>query len=307
MKQSENRFILSILKLFNKSKEINTTASQTLSAPITQDNNFKWVSGVGEYVVQDSLKSIVVNGIYDFDNLSDEELNTILTVLRNTYSGKYTKDFLALGLSIETYHIVYKPRYILNEIIIQRYSCSKSPYDNLAVAFAYQTKGAMFYKETVQFYEKFLNSVSEKDKKLLQTKFILTSEPSLSNSISIAYEHIYDFENALKYAIEAEKYNTMNLPYYPKHIGSIYLKIDPSLAVKYYRKVILSAKYSDSRSAISKELENAETKLDKGYVYKPRPYKPKERDIIIQQSIQLQAKNFLPGGKYYSAIVAYLA
>ena len=80
---------------------------------------------------QDTNASITKDGIYDLKNFSKHESDTV----KHYYDyvlNHYPIEYQAMGLANEGYGIKYKPRYIIHEIIIQKYQYSEKPYDNPA-------------------------------------------------------------------------------------------------------------------------------------------------------------------------------
>lgn len=147
--------------------------------------------------LQDSEKSIVAtNGKYDMKNFSNHEIDTILNVIENT-RHKYPKRFQGIGLANESWIIKYKPRYILFEIIIQKYSTSINPLDKFAVAMAYSTKGAYFRKDAIKFFEM--------SKPFVPDFILLEFLSFLPLSVYSTFTKIYESEREYKKAISCVK------------------------------------------------------------------------------------------------------
>lgn len=113
-----------------------------------------------ESFLQDKDESIIcLNGMYDITRFSVHERDVIKDVLY-TVKRKYPKKFASMGLINESYPIVYKPRYILFEIAIILYGESLNPIDLFSVSFANATKGAIFRKEAISYFEKSFEKIS---------------------------------------------------------------------------------------------------------------------------------------------------
>lgn len=163
----------------------------------------KYVIFPEKEIFQDSNQSITTeDGTYDFENFSEHEkaviIETIKTVLR-----KYPPIFRAIGLVNESYQIIYKPRYILFEIVVALFSDSNDAMDNLAVAIAYETKGAHFRSEALKHFEYALNNL---DSKLLD-RFFVTMPYNLYIKFSRLYEKEHDFSKALQLTLKAQQHS----------------------------------------------------------------------------------------------------
>ena len=235
-----------------------------------------------ESVRQDPGLSIVTeDGRYDLSRFSRHEEAVIYTVLRNAWTGKYPEKMKGLGLANETYPIVYKPRYVLCEIIVQKYSESKNPFDILAVATAYRMKGAAYREESIRYYENWIKSSSAAQKREAEKYLFDVREPFFSLHLAELYE--------------GEKMNTDHAPGYPMRIASIYRKTDIDQCVKYLEKVSASKEYQ-IYPVFAKELREAKEMQGKGYDYKPRPHKQGKKAAEFDASITKAAKWFLSKG-----------
>lgn len=243
-------------------------------------------------IPQNSKNSIVSSdGRYDFDTLSPEEFDVIQQVIENSRRSCYA--YHSLGLLNETYPIVYKPRYILLEVIVQMYSKSNHPVDTLAVAEAYRFKGAMFREAALECYEFYLKHLPIWTKRKVCSIYTDANEPFLSYHIAELYQSVSRLDDALKFARQAEKNNTNHFPAYPALIGSILLKQDPNRAVEYLQQVLQSKHYLCYQAKFQQQLEQAIRAQQTGYKYHHRAYKPNERVLSLEAAIQRQAKNFV--------------
>lgn len=251
-----------------------------------------------ETVTQNTNESITKDGIYDFRVFSKHEIDTIISVLRNAFSDKYPKVLRGVGLMNESYAIVYKPRYILLEMVIRLFENSRSPYDALAVAEAYSGKGAAYRSQALEKYELYIRKATVFQKKTINGCFVSLSNLFLFDKISSLYEQEHNLYRALEYAELAEKLNADQLPHYPIHTATILLKIEPIKAVEYLTGVLQSEKYSVSKPAIENALKEVQLKVNSGYRYKPRVTKIKPDNL--DKYIENATAEFLPGGKYYA-------
>lgn len=251
-----------------------------------------------ESFVQSTNESITESGLYDLHNFSKHEIDTIVAVLHTAYSDKYPTAVRSLGLLNEAYPIIYKPRYILLELIIQLFNNSNKSYDLLAVAEAYRLKGAAFRKQALEHYERYLARVNVIQSRYVKNSFAICTDLILWNNISELYEKEHNFYRALKYAELAESLNTDNLPYYPIHISKILLKIDPEKSVTYLSEIVKTKKYKSTEAVLISALSDAQRKASTGYRFRPKTSRTEISDFDV--GVEAAAIEFLPGGKYYA-------
>lgn len=240
------------------------------------------------------------SGRYDMTRLSEHELSVINEVIQIAYSKKYPSDMKAIGLANEASVIRYKPRYVLHEIIVQKYSQSITPYDLLAVGEAYRTMGAMFYTEALSFLERYIMAASQFERKAAQLFLFNAREPFLSRNIADLLNKTGYYDQALEYALRAKMADKTHAPGYVQLIGEIYRRIDPHLAVDFYDDILKEREYAFFSDLFTKERENAVASLSRR-PYKRRPYKPSPDALEFQQSVSALAMEFLPNGKYYKS------
>lgn len=140
----------------------------------------------------EEYQSIVTGGFYDLERFSVSEtsvINQVLTVAKTKYPDKYR----SIGLANESYSITQKPRYILHEIIILRYADSPNPIDRLAVAFAYETKGAFFRKQAINYFESSLPKISDS----VLEMFSCCDPLSAYSKLATLYEKEHDYEKSI--------------------------------------------------------------------------------------------------------------
>ena len=177
----------------------------------------------GEYA-QDCNQSLLKDGRYDPTRVSSHENDVVKEVILASRK-KYSRPYQGIGLAVETYSIIYKPRYILYEYIVQKYGHSSNAFDVLATAIAYKEKGAAYRHLSLQYFQLFFQSASSADIAKLPRSYPLWS---IYNMMSDLYESTYDLESALDYAkkaaAEKRRLNFIS-PYDVTHTGKILLKI----------------------------------------------------------------------------------
>lgn len=231
-------------------------------------------------------------GRYDFTRLSHQEYDIIKSVLTVADSAKYPKKLRGLGLANEAYCITYKPRYILHEIIVQRYATSKNPYDLLAVAAAYKTKGAFGRDRAIEYYEAYLKSANLFQKRTAAIYFPDAAEPFFSYQLSELYEMAYRLPEALSYARRAYAKRLTGAAGYPLRVGSVLQKTDIIECVTFYQRLINSPEYGNC-AKVKSAYDEAVKKEKAGYQYKPRRSKLREQDIQIEADIAKMATQFI--------------
>ena len=252
----------------------------------------------GEYIYpsevgQDSLKSITTDdGRYDLLRISTHEASVVRQVLNNARSGKYPHRAVGLGLANESSLIKYKPRYILHEIIVQKYTDTNNPFDMLAVATAYRTKGAIGRGNAIAYYEKWIRNSSKKERMEATIYLFDAREPFFSYHLAELYKQENRLDDALKYALAAERNDTNHAPGYPLLIADIYKRQSIYMCVRYLETLRDEPEYWKYAN-IRDEYEKAKELMAKGYVFKPRGYKPSVKSLEFEASVREAAKQFL--------------
>lgn len=249
-----------------------------------------------EEYFQDPEDCIVRNGTYDYTRLSQGENETVMSVLRVAVK-KYLPEQRALGLASEASTIKYKARAILNEIVVQAYHESVSPLDVLAVAFAYQTKGAAGRQNAILYFEKYLNATSEQIAIEAQHIIFDAREPFFSYKLAELYEQEGLWSLALKYAIKAQNANTDCAPAFPLLVGKIYRHIDPFKSQKYLQELMKDKRYQAYTPIIQKEVTLSTEWFENAYAYTPKPYRPSRRVLQMENDIKGTASKYLEAEK----------
>lgn len=197
---------------------------------------------------QDSSQSITTaDGTYDFENFSENEASTILDVLK-TVKEKYPPMYRAIGLVNESSQILYKPRYVLFQIVVQLYKNSSTTFDNLAVALAYETKGASFRKSALEHFEIVKNEICDS----ILNRFFVLLPYSFFLKISYLYEKEHRYEEALELTEKAVPYSDFEFNPLTSRIAMLNEKIK-NPPKKRNRKV------SEREIVLEEKIENAAT------------------------------------------------
>ncbi|MCD8372049.1 MAG: hypothetical protein LUD27_01965 [Clostridia bacterium] len=177
-----------------------------------------------EYINQDSSQSILINGQYDLAHFSVHEYKVIRQAAINS-GCKYDSCTGSLKLMNTAYPIVYKPRYVLLEMIVQLYGNSAQQNDILAVALAYAYKGAAFRVPAIERFELYLKKTGKMPLETGLPNFMILSEPLFSNKISELYEKEHIYEKALFYTQNAYKFICKHFkgdwPFYTNRIAAL--------------------------------------------------------------------------------------
>lgn len=173
------------------------------------------------YSQNTNLSIVTKDGIYDMNNFSDHETNTIVHVL-SAVRLNYPEKYKSMGLVNESYQILYKARYVLYEIVIQVYSNSKSYIDQMAVAIAYQSKGTHFRAKAIEYFEKSVNHV----KPDFLSEFVCCQPARIYDIFSKAYEGEHNYDKAIHYTKLAKKYSVPGNTYYVKRLQELKQKQD---------------------------------------------------------------------------------
>lgn len=194
---------------------------------------------------QDPNQALTKNGIYDLKHFSKHEIDTIKQVL-NIAKQKYPESYRSLGLANESYIIKYKPRYILYEIIILKYSQSYSFVDKFAVALAYESKGAIYRKEAIKYFEESEKYISPK----IMDDFISYMPLHVYTLFAKLYEQERNFDKAIYYTKIAQKYGDPKNPYFDTRINELLQKSEKR-GRKYSKKI------SNERIEFEKDVTNS--------------------------------------------------
>lgn len=254
---------MGLLNLFKKTNKKNTNTNKEMSP-----------KEYNEY--RKNVNSYKEDGTYDFENLKYSEEKQIMDIVRKSKNSKIT----SLAFYTESTPVIYKTRYILFEIIIQKYKDSNNIFDKLAVGLSYKEKGAYFRPLAIKYINDFILSAKPQDKKRIMTYI---EYDTVLLQLGQLYEKEYDFLSA------ANTYNSINKESWqftsiPLKLGGILKKIDIDRCIEYYENLLKENK--DNR-AIKEELLKARELKNKNYVYKPR----KNRTISFDSDFDNQVKS----------------
>lgn len=176
---------------------------------------------VPECYKQDTTKSIIdENGSYDFTRFSRHETSIIQKVIKTTLR-KYPADYFSVGLANESLAIIYKPRYILLDIIVAAFENSSNIYDQFAVAISYAKQGAQYRNEAIRYFEMTFDAISPE----FMQQFSSLSPLSVYSMFSEIYEKEHLFEKAIDMTKLAWKYANQNNEFFPSRISDLDKKI----------------------------------------------------------------------------------
>lgn len=259
--------------IFERFKKKHKVAEKDSLSIVLNDTNLTGSKIQPEQYQQYSNESITANGHYDLTRLSAHEKQTIRNVLMESNS-KYTELYRGIGLANEAYGVLYKPRYILHEIIILKYSDCDNPLDRLAVALAYETKGAQYREQAILFFEDSINRVNRNDLNL----FAAFQPLFLYNKLSVLYEKEHRFDEALKSAEMAIKELDFDAPYYYLRVGDILKKCDINQCVEYFSELKRTHVYELCKDQLDAKEDEALKLQAKDYIFRPRKKKAKTQE-----------------------------
>ena len=224
-------------------------------------------------------------GEYNFKCITEEENQEIIAILKATID-EFQEPYIGIGLAFKSEAAVYKPRYILNQIIIEYCSNSYNKFDILAKAIAFSRKSAKYRSLALSEFEKYFSSheIAEMPQK---NGLPIYSEYRLFCVMAELYEKEYQFESALyclEQCLSLDSDNLANCERYAKVLS----KIDINKAVVYLEKIIST---NDKAHYLSDLLTDFQKKATKGYKFKPRN-KPTDENNFEEDLIRL-AKRYL--------------
>lgn len=131
---------------------------------------------INKTLSQNSDESITKDGVYDLTRFSKHESDIVQIVLNNVMED-YPPKLRSIGLCNEAHGILYKPRYVLFETIVQVFGDSQYYVDLFAVALAYAEKGSGYREKAIRYFEEaepyltedFLNTLGQFTRNYTQT------------------------------------------------------------------------------------------------------------------------------------------
>lgn len=204
------------------------------------------------------------DGGYNFTCVTSEENAEILSLLKS--AAEYPADQRGIALAFYSESAIYKPRYIINQIIIEYAEQSGTPLDTVAEFIAFSRKSSNFRTKALEVFESVPKTLCFPPTPYGND----TAMYSWSRLYLIAaeiYEKEYQFEKALNAIKKCSKYN-WNKTVCIERYAEILTKIDIKQAVEYLQNTI--DKDSQLLPILSRQLEEYRAKAAKGYKFKPR-------------------------------------
>lgn len=198
-----SKFVQNILNLF---KLESTKELELKNATPIYITDMEWY--------QDSNQSIVTaNHLYDLKHFSKHESDTIEHVIE-IVNKKYPLELRSVGLANESSVIKYKPRYVLWEILIQLYENSNNPVDEFACAIAFEAKGALYRRKSLDKFENCIRFISPE----FMNQFISLSPLHIYMMLSKLYEKEHEYDSAILYTKLGENFCDIDNPNFNKRI-----------------------------------------------------------------------------------------
>lgn len=158
---------------------------------------------INKTLSQNSDESITKDGVYDLTRFSKHESDIVQIVLNNVMED-YPRKLRSIGLCNEAHGILYKPRYVLFETIVQVFGDSQYYVDLFAVALAYAEKGSGYREKAIRYFEEAEPYLTED---FLNT--FLCCQPL---SVYTKFSKIYESEHKYKKAIELNRLSRIYSP-----------------------------------------------------------------------------------------------
>jgi len=158
---------------------------------------------------QDTDLSITdAKGGYDYTRFSAHEASVVRAVLRDV-KAEYPQKYRGVYLAANAEPIKYKARPILFECVVMICSDAHTPYDCLALARAYTSKGYYYVEQALYWYEQYFT----KSNRLVLSKLPLSYYPRfLYISVAKLYEEMGDYEKALLYVDLMQHHRGLPIP-----------------------------------------------------------------------------------------------
>lgn len=170
-------------------------------------------------IYQDSNQSLVKDGKYDLTNFSKHELFVIKSVIMDI-KKKYPLELRSMGFANNAEFIIYKPRYVLFEMLIELYKYSNNSIDKFACALAYASKGASFRRDALQKFEESIEYISP----LFMQQFLCSMPLNVYTKFSKIYEREHEYEKAILYTKLGKKYGEKGNPNFDMRIKELHEK-----------------------------------------------------------------------------------
>lgn len=227
----------------------------------------------------------ISDGGYNFACVTPEENAEILSLLRS--AAEYPADQRGIALAFFSEATNHKPRYIINQIIIEYAKLSGTPLDVAAEFIALSRKSSAFRSKALEVFESIPKAFHFPPTPYANGR-TMYSWSLLYLSAAEMYEKEYQYEKAIE-AIEESR----RLGWYPdvctKIHAEVLAKTYINSAVEYLENSIAA---DPSLSGLKSTLEEYKKKAEKGYQFKPRKAR-KEDNTEMEQQIRRLAYRYL--------------
>lgn len=225
------------------------------------------------------------DGGYNFACVTPEENAEILSLLKP--AAEYPADQRGIALAFFSEATNHKPRYIINQIIIEYARLSGAPLDLAAEFIALSRKSSAFRPKALEVFESIPKELCFPPTPYANGR-AMYSWSLLYLSAAQMYEKEYQYGKAIE-AIEESR----QLGWYPdvctKFHAEVLAKTDINLAVEYLKNIIAA---DPSLSGLKSTLEEYKKKAEKGYQFKPRKA-IKEDNAEMEQQLRRLAYRYL--------------
>lgn len=225
------------------------------------------------------------DGMYNFTCITGEENETIVSVIKEAIAFPQKQQGIALAFFSES--VVYKPRYIVNQIIVEFTKDSDNPLDIAAAFISFSRGGSNHRKNAIEMFELIPKHISF-PLSPFNNNFSMYSWSRLYLIAAEIYEKEHLFEKALQ-AIDKSCEFGWDKSVCVERYAEILAKIDISKAVEYLQYNISTYQ---NLTNLSKMLEDLQAKKARGYKFKPRN-KVHEDCSGMEQQIQQLAFRYL--------------
>lgn len=227
------------------------------------------------------------DGGYNFTCITEEENDAILSMLKTAQS--YPESQRGISLAFNSESVIYKPRYIINQIIVEYSENSVFPLDKLAKFIGYFRKSSQFRPDAIKAFESYIPNYSQANIPLAPSGNPMYSLSWLYLTVAELYEKEGLFEKALN-AIDMSRKEGWTAVVCAQRHAEILAKIDINQAVDYLNNAI--AVSSEFSQVLSPMLQDYQAKAAKGYKFKSRK-KSSINDNDNEQQIKQLAYRYL--------------
>jgi len=218
------------------------------------------------------------DGSYNFACVTSAENAEILGLLKS--AAEYPAEQCGIALAFYSEATNYKPRYIINQIIIEYAKLSGTPLDIAAEFIALSRKGSAFRSKALEAFESIPKTLCFPQQMYSWSRLYLIAAE--------LYEKEYQFEKALC-AIDSSQKNGWDKAVCVERHAEILAKIDIEQAVDYLQNKIEAEPALAMLSGVLCELQ---AKSAKGYKFKPRRKTP-EDNLEMEQHLRRLAYRYL--------------